>query len=69
MRYVHTLLFDCPQCKFPIAISLIKEQQNLEEIDAETLFIMCSHCQHAFSTLAITAKRHYVDEWPFKNLP
>ena len=64
MKYVHTLLFD-----WPIAITPVKEEQNLEEVDAEALFLMCTHCQHAFSTPAVTAKRHYVDEWPFKEIP
>lgn len=54
MGYVHTLLFDCPECKLPIAISLIKEEQTLEEIDAETLSIMCTHCQHVFEALEIS---------------
>jgi hypothetical protein len=68
-RYVHTLLFDCAQCKMPIAISLISEQGNLEDIDAETLHIKCKNCEKSAQVVAVTAKRHYVDEWPFKEWP
>jgi hypothetical protein len=53
MRYVHTLLFDCPRCKFPIAISLIKEEQNLEEIDVETL-----HTVYSLPARILDGRRH-----------
>lgn len=53
----------------PIAISLINQESNLEDIDAETVSIKCVHCQHSEQTPAVTAKRHYVDEWPFEDLP
>jgi hypothetical protein len=69
MRYVHTLLFDCPQRKLPIAISLISEQGNLEDIHAEALLIKCRNCENSAQVVAVTAKRHYVDEWPFKEWP
>jgi hypothetical protein len=69
LRYAHTLLFDCPQCKLPIAIGLISEQGNLEDIDAKAVHIQCRNCETSAQVVAATAQRHYVDEWPFKETP
>jgi hypothetical protein len=63
-KYVHTLLFQCPDCDLPIAISRVTEARNLEEIDAEPLRIFCTSCYNPSNVIAIMAKKHYVENWP-----
>jgi hypothetical protein len=63
MRYVHTLLFACPDCNLPVAISRISKEKNLETVDAERLHITCSYCEKSSAVNAVEAKRHYVEEW------
>ena len=38
-RFVHTLLFACPECNLPVAVSRISKEKNLEGVDAEQLHI------------------------------
>jgi hypothetical protein len=61
--YVHILLFVCPDCDHPIAISRISEKRNFEDIDAESLRIFCSYCYNFSNVLAVAAKKHYVEDW------
>lgn len=63
-RFVHTLLFACPECNLPVAISRISKEKNLEGVDAEKLHIRCSYCEKVSDITAVTAKKHYVEEWP-----
>lgn len=67
-RYVHTLLFSCPQCKLPIAVSDVREEGNVEAIEG-LLTLRCSQCGEFSSILAATAKQHWVDEWPYPEFP
>jgi transcription elongation factor Elf1 len=62
-RYVHTLLFACPDCNLPVAISHVSNRGNLEAIDAESLPVKCRYCGTSSQMIAATAKRHYIDEW------
>lgn len=63
-RYVHIMLFVCPDCDHPIAISHISEKRSLEDIDAESLRIFCSYCYNFSNVTAVNAKKHYVEDWP-----
>ncbi len=63
MRYVHVLLFACPDCNLPVSISRVSNEKNLETVDAERLRIECSYCDKSCDVTAVTAKRHYVEEW------
>ncbi len=63
-RFVHMLLFVCPECNLPVAISRVSKEKNLEGVDAEQLHIRCSYCERMSDTTAVMAKRHYVEEWP-----
>jgi hypothetical protein len=63
MRYVHILLFACPDCRLPVSISRVSNERNLETVDAERLRITCTYCQESSDVTAATAKRHYVEEW------
>jgi hypothetical protein len=68
-KYVHTLLFACPNCKLPIAISQIREEGNVEDVDSIPLKIKCTHCEKSSNVIAASAKNHYVDAWPFEDWP
>jgi hypothetical protein len=69
VKYVHTLLFACPQCKLPVAVTRISEKRNLEAVATETVSMQCSFCAAVFETVGANAKIHFVDEWTYKNLP
>jgi hypothetical protein len=62
-QFAHTLLFACPDCRAPIAICRVTSEKNQEELDGESLPIMCGECGCSSETTGITAKRHYVEEW------
>jgi hypothetical protein len=52
MRFVHLLLFRCPDCNLPVAVARITDERNLEGIDAETIEMNCSYCaDHLYYTL------------------
>jgi aspartate carbamoyltransferase regulatory subunit len=63
VRYVHILLFACPDCNLPVSISRVSNEKNLETVDAERLHIKCSYCEKPSDVTVVTAKRHYVEEW------
>jgi endogenous inhibitor of DNA gyrase (YacG/DUF329 family) len=62
-RFVHTLLFACPECGSPVAINRVTNEKKLEIVDAERLRIKCSFCNKSSDVIAVTAKRHYLEEW------
>jgi hypothetical protein len=62
-RYVHTLLFRCPDCDSPIAISCVNEGRNLEATDGESLRIFCTSCYNSSYVIGLMAKKHYVENW------
>jgi hypothetical protein len=62
MRYAHTLLFVCPDCNLPIAVSRISYHQNLE-VESMLVRIRCDYCLNGFEVRAFTAKTHWVTEW------
>jgi hypothetical protein len=62
-RYIHVLLFVCPDCNLPISISRVSNEKNLETVDAERLHITCSYCDRSSDVTSVTAKRHYVEDW------
>jgi hypothetical protein len=63
-RYVHVLLFVCPECGLPVVISRVSAEKNSEDVDAQRLHITCSYCDPSFNVTAVTAKKHYVENWP-----
>jgi hypothetical protein len=66
IRFVHTLLFACPDCNLPVAINRVTEERSLETVDAERLCITCSYCEKSSDVIAVTAKRHYMEEWTYE---
>jgi transcription elongation factor Elf1 len=61
-RYVHTLLFACPDCNLPIVIGRLSVDKNGE--NNEALLIKCSYCGKSFKVPSQHARRRYVEEWP-----
>jgi len=61
--YVHILLFRCPDCNLPVAISRVSKEKTLEVVDAEFLHITCSYCDKLSDVPAAAAKKHYVEDW------
>jgi hypothetical protein len=64
MRFVHLLLFQCPDCKLPVSAVRISVERNLEGIDAGTIEVDCSYCDTLSDVSAISAIKHYVEESP-----
>jgi aspartate carbamoyltransferase regulatory subunit len=62
-RFAHTLLFVCPDCHLPISISRISSEKSMESVDGEVLKVKCSYCEQTTVMSAVTAKKHYVEEW------
>jgi hypothetical protein len=63
MRYAHTLLFVCPYCDLPIAVSQISHEKNLEGVQSATVQIECEYCSHSFEAKGYEAQMHWVTEW------
>jgi PAS domain S-box-containing protein len=53
--YSHTLLFTCPDCTLPIAISLI--------CNTQTHRVECRYCKTESELPGVTAEAHWVNEW------
>ena len=68
MWYAHSLLFACPNCNFPIAISLVSEKKNFEDVDEELVAVKCSLCGQASEVIAVTARTHWVTDWTFDSM-
>jgi hypothetical protein len=62
-QFVHTLLFACPDCKLPVAVSHLSNARTLEPVDAQTITIACAYCKSSHDVLAATARKHFVDTW------
>jgi hypothetical protein len=62
-RYVHTLVFICPECAAPVAISEVRPEKNPENVDAKTYRIVCVNCENTSELIGVMAKGHWVNEW------
>jgi hypothetical protein len=58
--FLHMLLYECPQCGFPVWARIWSGESNLEEIDARELEVKCK-CRWRGRFLGVSAKRHLVD--------
>jgi uncharacterized protein YbaR (Trm112 family) len=63
-RYIHTLVFVCPNCERPITIYRAREEQNTEMLAAQTFHISCEQCNNPFEVIGGLAKAHSVDQLP-----
>ena len=64
MQYAHSLLFVCTNCKSPIVVGCLSAQKTLESVDELNFAATCAYCKYSFNLPAVTAKKHYVEEWP-----
>jgi uncharacterized protein YbaR (Trm112 family) len=64
MRYVHILLFACPGCNLPVVIDRVTEAVNTESVETGAIRLVCNYCGLASGASAVTAKKHFVEEWP-----
>jgi hypothetical protein len=64
MRFAHVLLFQCPDCRLPVSVARIADEGNFEGIDVGTIEINCSYCNTLADVSAISAIKHYVEQWP-----
>ena len=60
--YAHLLLFRCKQCNEPVAVPVIGQARNLEEIDADTYDVKC-RCGRSEYLLGVRALAHWVVAW------
>lgn len=66
-QFVHILLFDCPQCKCPLASTLLSEFNSLEQIDAREMKLRCNNCRWIGKDHGLGARRHLVLDWEQRN--
>lgn len=62
-EFVHVLLFECEQCGCPVTSALTADARNPDEVDGRTFTLRCHNCDWSGTALAVTAKRHWVDDW------
>ena len=60
--YAHLLLFRCRQCNEPVAVPVLGQARNLEEIDGHTYDVKC-RCGWSESLLGVEAIAHWVVPW------
>ena len=61
--FVHVLLFECAQCRWPVPSAVTSEARNIEDVDARVLDLHCSNCGWSGALEGARARRHWVDEW------
>jgi hypothetical protein len=61
--FAHTLLFTCPDCGFPIAISHVSDEHNLEMVASLWFQLDCRYCQTSSVVFGAIAKQHWVNEF------
>jgi hypothetical protein len=63
-RFVHVLLFECPQCGCPVPCAITSDKSNPEEVDARGVSLKCN-CRWSGTALGVSAKRRLVVDWQF----
>jgi hypothetical protein len=61
-RFVHVLLFSCPNCERPIAATQMAVERNLEEVD-ESSFAWKGLCGGGGNIEGLKAHKHWVEPW------
>jgi hypothetical protein len=61
-QFAHVLLFECPQCRRPLASACASTKQNLEDADAHWFNPHC-HCGWTGPVIGLTAIKHWVEAW------
>lgn len=60
--FVHVLLFQCRNCRRPLAAPVVSSQKNPEEVDAAECHVKCL-CNWSGRLLGVEAVRHWVMDW------
>jgi len=58
--YAHKLIFKCEACKSEVALSLVRFENNLEDLDATTFDLECS-CGWQSKLFGFQAKKHWTE--------
>jgi hypothetical protein len=62
-QFIHTLVFECPECHLPAVIGRLSPHGNREALHNEAQNIECPFCK-ALSRMAVAAAReHYIAVW------
>ena len=61
-EFLHVLVFRCPKCTRPLAVSCISDKRSLEAADAH-LFNPHCHCGWSGSLAGFVAVKHWVEPW------
>jgi hypothetical protein len=61
-EFLHVLVFRCPKCSRPLAVSCISDKRTLEAADAH-LFNPHCHCGWTGSLAGFIAAKHWVEPW------
>jgi hypothetical protein len=61
-RFVHVLLFACPQCAKPMASTQAVMERNLEKVDENSYRCEC-RCGWSGVMSGLSARKHWVEPW------
>jgi hypothetical protein len=56
-------LFSCPKCNRPVAVALVREEANPEDVDAHPISLACDCCCTLTDVLGVDAKKRWVFSW------
>jgi hypothetical protein len=60
--FLHVLVFRCPKCARPLAVSCLSDERTFEAADAH-LFNPHCHCGLTGSLAGFIAVKHWVEPW------
>ena len=58
IRFLHTLIFVCPNCAQTIEVSQVRAEMNLETLDRLLIDLTCERCHKTHKRFGITAMKH-----------
>jgi len=58
--YEHKLVFECEVCNSEIALSEVRFENNLENVDSNQFDLLC-HCGSQVKLFGIQAKKHWTE--------
>ena len=61
-KFLHLLVFRCPQCGNPMSAWTLSEMQSLETVDASAFDLKCE-CGWSENWLGLKARRHWAEPW------
>jgi hypothetical protein len=61
-QFAHVMLFECPECRRPLASACASTKRSLEDADAHWFSPHCP-CGWTGEVIGLTAVRHWVEPW------